>query len=661
MDVNIARGRRRRTAAVLTALVAILLLAGPAAADEPGPAPQSARLADFLRHDPVYVTDQLPRTVPRSTASRFAALAKRTGVPTYVLVLPDQGVPGGTLLGAVHDRLGRDGLYVLVGAIGVVDARAFGVRAPAEDAKAVALYALPYDAGPVRAFQEFVDAVAGGAEKAAARADALRKKYGYSGDGPAAFYPSSTDRENQSFLTGILLLGTPLLLLLVSPYVRRRRARPRADTGKVPPRPPLLRPVEIGAAVVLAAVIAVGAPRVFDQKLDSAAPVPTRADLTTRVDRVAAGLARTDIYTDPESPQRLDAARVAELGGRIAAFAPGPVRIAVVPQLSDDESAGDTGAFVTALHHRLGEDGVYVIADPLTGSVDLFGYGVRLDDSRLTFGLPAAIRDDDTSHPADDRRLGARLDDLMTYLKSVPTAQTPAQGPRTAPEALDDHRLPALYSGDFWPGLLIGALAAGVLWGLLAAVLGCAALVGNGRRRAREPGHAPPDPGLGRLRRGAQHELDTLGARFAEATPDEATRLRVWDCLDTAMLLVDRGPDGRPGEAVTAADLAAAIVLAQAGLAALSGHGYEDCCGLNPLHGPATARRDVGSVRREHVCASCRSEIRRAPGQADALRLVLPGPGGGAIPYEKAAGPLPAVRDGITRLITATRENARVQ
>lgn len=90
---------------------------------------QAAHLADRLRANPVYVTDQLPREIPQSTAPDFARLAKGAGVPTYVLVLADRH-NGEALLGAVHDRLGRDGVYVLVDHIGVTDAVAYGVRAP---------------------------------------------------------------------------------------------------------------------------------------------------------------------------------------------------------------------------------------------------------------------------------------------------------------------------------------------------------------------------------------------------------------------------------------------------------------------------------------------------------------------------------------------------
>lgn len=676
-----------------------LLGAGPAAAQDSDSAPQSERLAAALRVNPVYITDQLPRRVPRSTAPEFAAQARRMPVPTYVLLLPDQNLGSDTLLGTVHDRLGRDGLYVLIGTLGVADARAFGVTAPAEDATAIALYALPYDAGPLRSFQEFTDAIVSGPRKAAARAEQLRKKYGGSDREVHAFYPDPVDRENQGFVTGMALLGVPLSVLLLGWFVRRRlTAGPLPDRpvqltksagGKAPTgKPPagrksgsakgtsaaagkglaggapsgaapgrrfgrgLLRRPELGAAVLLAVLIGVGAPQLFDQTRDSAAAPPTKADLTARVDRVAAGLRQAPVYTDPESPNPLDAAGLAGLERRIAAFTPGPVRIAVVPQLSDDESGGDSEVFVTALHQRLGKDGVYVIADPMTGIIDAFDYGLRLKDG-FSYSLPTAISYDDPSDTAADHRLGERLDQLMTYFDGVPKADTPAQGPDRPAPPVDDNRLPGLYHGDFWPGLLVGALGAGLLLGLTALCWVTGAVV---RRRRHAPVRTPVRPSAAYLQRTARQEVEALSGAFSQPSADPAapSRTRVWNCLDAAVLL-SSPQDASP------ADLTAALVLARAGRAALAGGDYRFVCEINPLHGPAatspppprSGRRPGGSGSgRRHLCAACR--VTPHP-------LTLPAPDGSRIPYEQAGGPLPAITAGIDRLIERTREYASVQ
>lgn len=244
----------------LCALTALFATATPAvAADTPT---RAAYLADRLRENPVHVTDQLPREVPRSTAPDFARLAKKTGVPTYVLVLPMQtSTDAKQLLGAVHDRLGRDGLYVLIEGTDVAEATAYGVRAPTDAAITVTQYELAYDAGPLLSFERFVDVIAQGEKKAASRAEAARERY--RDDEPAEMYIGPSDRQNQSFLTGILLTGVPLSILLTAAFARRGR------TGK-----PALRLLVPGAALLSAAAIALTAPVVFDETRSSAARPP---------------------------------------------------------------------------------------------------------------------------------------------------------------------------------------------------------------------------------------------------------------------------------------------------------------------------------------------------------------------------------------------------
>ncbi|SEP10308.1 hypothetical protein [Actinacidiphila rubida] len=621
----------------VTGAVAGLLVWAAVPAVAAGPPSQAESLAAALRADPVYVSDQLPREVPRSTAPEFAAAARRTGVPTYVMVLPDQHQ--GSLLGTVHDRLGRNGLYVLLDTTGVVDARAFGVAAPATDAHEIALYSLPYDAGALRSFQVFADAVASGAGPAARRAARLQDEYGDSGKGVEPFYLDRTDRQNQGFVTGILLTSLPSGTLLVALYVRRRRGRR------------WVRPPEAVVAAVLAGAVLAAAPLVCDQKLDGPEQAPTQADLGARLDRVAAGLRHAAVYSDPESPQVLDAAGLAELDRRIAAYTPGPVKVAVVPQLSDDESAGDQQVFASGLHRLLGGKGIYVVADPLEGAIHVYDFGIPVDAAMLTLDLPDALAYDHDTAPAVDHRMGQRLDDLMAYMAKVPHSEPAPDGPDDRPDPVAGHRLPPLFHGDFWPGLFVGALLAGLLLGVTAAVTGTAAALARRRRRAAKP-HvtaAPAHPSAAWLARTAGHEVNALAAELAAADANAPGRERAWECLDAAMLL-SGGAQARSTDG--AADLAAATVLARAGRAALAGHAYRTCCSVNPLHG-----RSVNGTR---YCVDCRPGAGSAA--LDALRLTLPGPRrSGRVPYEKAPGPLPAVRDGVARLVASAKEYASVR
>ncbi|PPS67653.1 hypothetical protein BV882_36520 [Streptomyces sp. 46] len=627
---------------------------------------QAAYLADRLRENPVYVTDQLPREVPRSTAPDFVRLAKKTGVPTYVLVLPMWGsTDGEQLLGAVHDRLGRDGLYVLIEGTDVAQATAFGVQAPAEAAVTVALYELPADAGPLRSFERFADVVAQGGAKATARAEAAREKY-RDDDGPAEMYIGPSDRQNQSFLTGVLLTGVPLSILLLSGFARRRR-----------PKKPVLRWIVPGAALLSAAAIALTAPVVFDQTRSSAAEPPSPADLSARVERVAAGLKQDPVYADPESPRVLDARQLDRLHERIRDFrrseGGGRVYVSLVPQTPESEAAGDPWLFTAAVHAKVGADGVYIVADPDDGTIDAYNYGLRLDSSRLSFDLPERVTlGDSSTDRADDHRLGERLDTLMTFLDKAPRTDRPRSEstPPPAPNAEAEHSLPPLFSTDFRPGLFVGAVLALLLSG---SVAGATWTVRRLLRRSspvpeppgRLPFTSPTEPSASYLRRTAYTELGALREEFTG--PEE--RGRAWDHLDAAMLLVDGDP-GRARQAGTdPATLVAVIVLARAGRAALTGEAADLCCGVNPLHGPAAHRHHVrvsaeGNARRLlPVCEPCRDTAVAEPGGIPARLLKLPDPSLGTtrLPYYEATdGPLTAVPRGIARLVDKVRETAGV-
>lgn len=654
----VVRVRGFLVVAALIALFAGFAAATPATAASVDT--QASYLADRLRENPVYVTDQLPREVPKSMTRDFVRVAKGTGVPTYVLVLPGGAAYGDGLLGAVHDRLGRDGLYVLLDESSVSDAVAYGVSAPADDALTVALYELPYDAGTLRGFELFTEVVAQGADKAAARAEAAREKY--ADDEPAEMYIGPSDRENQSFVTGMALTGVPVLILLLVPYVRRKRGRKQAARR---------RWITPTVALATAAVIAVTAPLVFDQTTSSASPRPRAIDLNARLDRVAEGLSQDPVYTDPESPRVLDAAQLARLHGRIEKFerseGGGPVFVSVVPQLSEDESEGDEEMFAASLHDKLGEDGLYVVADPTYGGIEVFNQGLRLDSLDLAYDLPESITYGD--HEADDYRLGERLDALMTFLDKAPRTPEPDRigdpYPVTNPVTEDD--LPSLYGADdFTPGLFMGALAAGLVFGLVAAAT---ALIRKVLRRRRPeplatdklPEVSPTEPSISYLRNVARTELRSLTADFERS--ESRTDPRPGDSLDAAMLLLD-GDTGRIDSA-GAATLVAVIVLARAGRAALTGKGYNRCCAVNPLHGPAVTRHHVRvsaetkGRRLLHVCGLCRDTAIAAPATLHTRVLTLPS-GDTRVPYEEADELLTAVPDGVRRLIEKVRESVHV-
>ncbi|MER6307609.1 hypothetical protein [Streptomyces sp. NPDC001657] len=220
--------------------LAVLFCAGavqaaPGGADTPT---QTAYLAGQLRKNPVFISDQIPRAAPRSTAPDFAKEARRLGVPTYVMVLPNThyGSEATGLLAGVHDRLGRKGLYVTLSPTGLDAVQTYGVSLPgAEDASRATLYELPYDATPREVFRHFVDVLASG--HAHQRAEAAHAKYGGSVDELPLLHTDQTAREDQSFATGLAVTGIPLTALLLTLYALRRRRIRRAEAAGDPLSP----------------------------------------------------------------------------------------------------------------------------------------------------------------------------------------------------------------------------------------------------------------------------------------------------------------------------------------------------------------------------------------------------------------------------------------
>ncbi|WP_243084031.1 hypothetical protein [Streptomyces sp. 891-h] len=691
----VAAGRVRwwaRFGAVL--LVAVVALgggagAGVAADDADSPA---GYLAAQLRKSPVYLSDQLPRTNPLSARPAFVKEAKRTGVPTYVLVLPGSGVRyGDGLLAAVHDRLGKDGLYLQFGGDGGrPEVATFGVDVPARAAASATTYELPYDAGTLETFRHFVDVLRSG--QATERAE----RGGEAGEEPDKLYTSRTDRANQSFLTGILLTGVPLLIVAVGWYTRRWRG------GK---GPGLRLLVPVAAATALA--IGVGAPLVFDDTRSDGDPVPTAADMRARTDRLARAMRSGPVHVDPLAAGLLSRGELGRLRKR-AERLDVPVHLAVVPLDTADESAGDGELLAKKLHSRLGSrgDGVYVIADAAAdGELEIVNYGAKVDSAAL-YDATEDLRfgTDEESHGASDEesgeesddgggRLFSRLDEALRIIDRLPSA--PPGDPYLDPLAPDDpvteDELPALYSGDLVPGTLMGAVAAPAALGVTAAGLGIARRTGLGKASAaarRAPGGAgrgaasgggtapqtPARPSTGWLRRTARRELDELNDEFerlSDTLPD-AARTRVWDCLDAATLLLDQEGDNRVDADADAPTLAAGLALIRAGRGALddgrhhrgSGTGRVRLCTLNPLHGPATATGklklpgETSGARSRPVCAGCRAALHvrgtaspstRAARTADvvgARLLCLRAPGAARSapyePYHRVPGPLEA-------------------
>ncbi|MDT0380565.1 hypothetical protein RM572_17570 [Streptomyces sp. DSM 42041] len=689
----------------LILLTLVLVLAGPApafAGEGEGQVSRSAYLARQLAENPVYVSDQVPRAVPRSAAPLFARAAARLDVPTYLMVLPSDGlgVNDEALLASVHDRLGKDGVYVVLGEDGIYGAAAaYGVRASAGEAMRAAQYELPGDAGAVAAFDRFVEVLDSG--EAAARADAAARAY-RRGEDPADRYPSRTDRNNQSFVTGALMSGSALAVVLCGWHVVRRGERRRDGTaaaprerrtdlstspsssgrsaarGPSPVRPARRRPTPrvalVLAGAVTATLVGVGGHVVCDETRSDAGPPPTAQDLRARVERVAAGLRESPFYADPESPAVFDAAEQRQLRDRLAELDV-PVYVAALPVVTEDACAGDERLLAERLHDELGQDGVFVVADSTgSGRITVSNYGARLDEAAL-YRLPDEVENStEAVWEAEDRLLPERLTALFAHIEKAPQGPPgePYYDPEPAPDAAAEDLLPPLVSEDFWPGLtVIGPLAAVLLLGVTAVVLGLAGLrsptragAAAGARTstggARGTTAGPPSPGSGApapdrptpgwLRRTLHAELGDLGTVFDAEGPalPADVRKRVWSCLDAARLLVDEDGDHRLDRDADPLELACALTLVRAGAHAARARSVRHAdvpCPLNPLHGPATARHRVrlpgaAQATRTPVCAHCRDELASGRPAVDLMLRLPPPDGGSAVRYDELDGPV---------------------
>ncbi|MFD7642677.1 hypothetical protein ACFV4P_18675 [Kitasatospora sp. NPDC059795] len=676
----------RTVGAALAALLLLLLgtvtgTGATLAAADPAPAPSAApgavvdsrtridRLADELRKNPVYVSAARPRELPRSLTPRIAELARRTGVPTYVLAMPE--AKGPELLALVHDRLGENGLYVLINEYGYVSASAFGFDLPTADAARVALYDTPYGAGPLAGFEKFVDAVALGNETAAAKADELAARY-RDMDRPTQ-YIGATDRQNQNLVLGIAVVLLPGLVLALGFRLSRRydtsyttpepkspepgktslakptaakptaakgtATKPAAAKGAAAVRARRHRGVLTGTLLAAAAIVVgvvLAAPAVYPQTQDSPNLTVTQADLDARVDEVVAGLAAGPIHQDPSTPDALPAADLPALRQRIAELAPkGPVHVVVTASTSADETAHDDRLLLSLIRARTGQNGVYILVDPTLGGIELRSFGTDRDTESRFARLDPNIRYPYGS--STDLRTVPRLHQVLDAV----AAAEPRPGDDPVPTEitlppLRDNRLPPLFSGDFGGGLVLGALLLGAV--LLLARAAVAVVRALLRRRARaadptaaassapplRPRRSSPRPTLRQLRGWAEEDVRALAAQLAAAAPDAPGRARAWDCLDAAQLLADDtagttdamgGADGADGVGRTAA----VVVLAQGGLAALRGNLPPTVCRLNPLHGTATggrvptwfARLGIGPNSAQ-LCPGCRDAIRDA-------------------------------------------------
>ncbi|GAA3970477.1 hypothetical protein FOF52_13080 [Thermobifida alba] len=363
---------------------------------------------------------------------------------------------------------------------------------------------------------------------------------------------------------------------------------------------------------LLAAVLLLGAPPAAAAEL---LPEPPYVADTTRVERIVAGLREDPLFVDPSAVSLLPREE-AEAVREALADQPVPVYVVVVPSLPTDESAGDEEVLLHAVHHVLGEGGVYVHLN----SSWLHSGSYRF--SHIVVDVPV----DDGDLPRSPV-FAEGADELLDLLAAVRTAPPGAPASPT-PSAVEfrDHRTeyqPTVadrFSGDFWPGLLVVGPLLGLLLFPLALGLGRAGRAAASGRRTRRAHRdterrslpaplrarrAPSRPSRARLHRILRRELDRLTAELEAAAAAQPGRDRAARAFDAAGLLA-------ADPAATDHDLVGAIVLAREGRAALAADGLSrspGACSVNPLHGaplPGSAPlRGSAGRSADGRCARC--------------------------------------------------------
>ncbi len=298
--------RARTILPVLALALALALPVTPARADA-----RVDGMARALRADPVFVSSATTRSMPPAAVAALRRAVAAAGVPMFVVVAPSFGdEPGLATLRALpdllHDRLDRDGIYLVVDLSPGAYAQAFGVKARTDVTRlGSTVYDDRPDAGPGEAARYAVALLSTGARRASARRGGERSVQAApviaAGAGAGAL--------------GFVVAGWPWL----AGWRRRRKEPEPADgsqrTGAI--APPLdaraLRDQAHGELAGLSSALAAAvapSPAAFDayaaaSKLledageDDALSLLAALELTRRAEAALRGRTRTPCFFDP--------------------------------------------------------------------------------------------------------------------------------------------------------------------------------------------------------------------------------------------------------------------------------------------------------------------------------------------------------------------------
>ncbi|WP_460337101.1 hypothetical protein [Actinoallomurus acanthiterrae] len=222
-----------------TALASPVRTRGPGARPSPDgttPAPAVVTKADYiaarLAHDPVFISDHVPRDVSPEDAGKIRAAVRMMPVPTYLAVVAETQAENDpfksptALIALLHDKLQRPGVYVVMPSNGIgVDVEQFGTNLPIEPAANEIIYSEPYNAGPVRAIRRFVDDIRSGRAQQRYDEAHARSKSGWE---PKAYREASDTIDDAQQAGAFSGLGVAALAVAWIAW-RSGRRRPRAE------------------------------------------------------------------------------------------------------------------------------------------------------------------------------------------------------------------------------------------------------------------------------------------------------------------------------------------------------------------------------------------------------------------------------------------------
>jgi hypothetical protein len=210
--------------AAAIAVVLALVAASPASAvTDPGV------IAHALERSPVYVDPAFAGAVPEAQRRSLVRVLRDASRPLYVAFVPiiagdEYGGEARQFLSVLHDRLGRDGVYVTI-QDGQLQHREYGAGSEADDAVYEASYVIigegPRNEAPVARVKRFVAALAD---------PGLAERYRRARGEPARPSPPAAGGERSGGGDGsggatllVVLAGLALALVLGVAVIRRRR------------------------------------------------------------------------------------------------------------------------------------------------------------------------------------------------------------------------------------------------------------------------------------------------------------------------------------------------------------------------------------------------------------------------------------------------------